>query len=128
MLNKALEAFGDLGDDEELGPADWPTVKKYIASLNNLEGGSEHPHTVSDNDNDLNPMNLKDIRIRFLNGKYINHLILSPEIPHLIFDVLALYPSIDLGKIATSSKGAHSGVVVALSICTNSYRDPNFCY
>ncbi|KAM3327714.1 hypothetical protein P3S68_033763 [Capsicum galapagoense] len=28
MLNKALEAFGDLGDDEELGRADWPTVKR----------------------------------------------------------------------------------------------------
>ncbi|GKU97567.1 hypothetical protein SLEP1_g10703 [Rubroshorea leprosula] len=38
MLDKALEAFEKLVDDEELGPADWPTVKKYIASLNNLEG------------------------------------------------------------------------------------------
>ncbi|GKU97559.1 hypothetical protein SLEP1_g10696 [Rubroshorea leprosula] len=38
MLDKALEAFENLVDDEELGPADWPTVKKYIASLNNLEG------------------------------------------------------------------------------------------
>ncbi|KAK7848722.1 sodium/hydrogen exchanger 7 [Quercus suber] len=38
MLNKALEAFGDLGDDEELGPVDWPTVKRYITCLNNLEG------------------------------------------------------------------------------------------
>ncbi|KAJ0095731.1 hypothetical protein Patl1_15672 [Pistacia atlantica] len=25
MLNKAVEAFGDLGEDEELGPTDWPT-------------------------------------------------------------------------------------------------------
>ncbi|XP_021292890.1 sodium/hydrogen exchanger 7 isoform X4 [Herrania umbratica] len=62
MLNKALEAFEDLGDDEELGPADWPTVKRYIASLNNLEGDRVHPHIA------LDPTNLKDIRIRLLNG------------------------------------------------------------
>ncbi|KAH7570798.1 hypothetical protein JRO89_XS05G0192200 [Xanthoceras sorbifolium] len=67
MLNKALEAFGDLGDDEELGPADWPTVKKYITSLNNLEGGCVHPHSTSETDNNLDPTNLKDIRIRLLN-------------------------------------------------------------
>lgn len=69
MLNKALEAFGDLGDDEELGPADWPTVKKYIASLNNVEGGPVHPHSGTESDN-LDDMNLEDIRIRLLNGKY----------------------------------------------------------
>lgn len=68
MLNKALEAFGDLGDDEELGPADWPTVKRYIASLNDVEGGLVHPHTVYESDNNLYPTNLKDIRIRLLNG------------------------------------------------------------
>lgn len=67
MLNKALEAFGDLGDDEELGPADWPTVKKYIASLNNVEGGPVHPHSGTESDN-LDDMNLEDIRIRLLNG------------------------------------------------------------
>ncbi|KAK4851483.1 hypothetical protein QYF36_015608 [Acer negundo] len=68
MLNKALEAFGDLGDDEELGPVDWPTVKRYITSLNNLEGGCEHPYSTSETDNNLDPTNLKDIRIRLLNG------------------------------------------------------------
>lgn len=68
MLNKALEAFGDLGDDEELGPADWPTVKRYITSLSNLEGEQVHPHTASESDADLDPLNLKDIRIRLLNG------------------------------------------------------------
>ncbi|KAK2635611.1 hypothetical protein Ddye_030403 [Dipteronia dyeriana] len=68
MLNKALEAFGDLGDDEELGPADWPTVKRYITSLNDLEGGCVHPHSTSETDNNLDPTNLKDIRIRLLNG------------------------------------------------------------
>ncbi|XVE91879.1 hypothetical protein REPUB_Repub01dG0049300 [Reevesia pubescens] len=61
ILNKALEAFEDLGDDEELGPADWPTVKRYIASLNNLERNREA-------DNNFDPINLKDIRIRLLNG------------------------------------------------------------
>ncbi|KAH8495924.1 hypothetical protein H0E87_018921 [Populus deltoides] len=68
MLNKALEAFGDLGDDEELGPVDWPTVKTYIASLNNLEGSFEHPHSASEAGNNLDPNNLKDIRLRLLNG------------------------------------------------------------
>ncbi|XP_048318425.2 sodium/hydrogen exchanger 8 isoform X2 [Ziziphus jujuba] len=68
MLNKALEAFGDLGDDEELGPADWATVKRYIASLKNVEGERAHPHDSTDGDNSLDHMNLKDIRIRLLNG------------------------------------------------------------
>ncbi|XP_050231832.1 sodium/hydrogen exchanger 8-like [Mercurialis annua] len=65
MLNKALAAFGELGDDEELGPADWPTVKRYIPSLNNLEGKHEHP---AESEEDLDPTKLKDIRIRLLNG------------------------------------------------------------
>ncbi|KAG6396813.1 hypothetical protein SASPL_142970 [Salvia splendens] len=38
MLKKALEAFGDLRDDEELGPADWTTVRRYIKSLNDADG------------------------------------------------------------------------------------------
>ncbi|XP_061367084.1 sodium/hydrogen exchanger 8 [Gastrolobium bilobum] len=68
MLNKALEAFGELGDDEELGPADWPTVKRYISCLNDIEGERVHPHGASESDNNLDPMNLKDIRVRLLNG------------------------------------------------------------
>ncbi|RHN42304.1 putative potassium channel, voltage-dependent, ERG, cation/H+ exchanger [Medicago truncatula] len=68
MLNKALEAFGELGDDEELGPADWPTVKRYISCLNDIEGEGVHPHRASESDSNLDPMNLKDIRIRLLNG------------------------------------------------------------
>uniref|UniRef100_A0A6N2MJ12 Cation/H+ exchanger transmembrane domain-containing protein n=1 Tax=Salix viminalis TaxID=40686 RepID=A0A6N2MJ12_SALVM len=67
MLTRAKKAFRDLGDDEELGPCDWLTVKTYIASLNNLEGSCEHPHSASEADN-LDPNNLKDIRIRLLNG------------------------------------------------------------
>ncbi|KAE9600993.1 putative cAMP-dependent protein kinase regulatory subunit [Lupinus albus] len=68
MLNKALEAFGEIGDDEELGPADWSTVKRYISCLNNIEGERVHPHGASESDSNLDPMNVKDIRIRLLNG------------------------------------------------------------
>lgn len=71
MEKKALEAFGDLGEDEELGPADWPTVKRYIKSLNSIDGDRTHPHDVSDasdNGGFLDPMNLKDTRVRLLNG------------------------------------------------------------
>lgn len=69
MLNKALRAFQDQGDDEELGPADWPTVESYISSLKNSEGELVHPHNGSKSGN-LDPKSLKDIRIRFLNGIY----------------------------------------------------------
>ena len=85
MLNKALEAFGDLGEDEELGPVDWPTVKRYITSLNNLEGSCEHPHGASEADNNLDPTNLKDIRIRLLNGKCVVLLLLGILFYLLIF-------------------------------------------
>nr|AGB06353.1 plasmalemma Na+/H+ antiporter [Indosasa sinica] len=68
MLNKALEAFGDLREDEELGPADWVTVKTYITCLNNLEDEPAHPHDVSDRDDHIHSMNLRDIRVRLLNG------------------------------------------------------------
>lgn len=81
MLNKALEAFGDLGDDEELGPVDWPTVKRYITCLNEVEGECVHPHSVSDDDDQLDSMNLKDIRLRLLNGKclYISLFYTMPD-------------------------------------------------
>nr|ADK60916.1 plasma membrane Na+/H+ transporter [Distichlis spicata] len=68
MLNKALEAFGELRDDEELGPADWVTVKKYITCLHDLDDEPEHPHDVSDKDSRMHTMNLRDIRVRLLNG------------------------------------------------------------
>ena len=68
MLNKALEAFGDLGDDEELGPADWLTVKRYIASLNDVDTELVHPHDATESDNNLHVTHLKDIRERLLNG------------------------------------------------------------
>ncbi|XP_068469556.1 sodium/hydrogen exchanger 8 isoform X3 [Phaseolus vulgaris] len=68
MLDKALEAFSELGDDEELGPADWPSVKRYISCLNDIEGERVHPHGAPEKDSHLDPMNLKDIRVRLLNG------------------------------------------------------------
>uniref|UniRef100_A0A0E0BVT5 Cyclic nucleotide-binding domain-containing protein n=1 Tax=Oryza glumipatula TaxID=40148 RepID=A0A0E0BVT5_9ORYZ len=69
MLNKALEAFCDLRDDEELGPpADWVTVKKYITCLNDLDDEPVHPHAVSDRNDRMHTMNLRDIRVRLLNG------------------------------------------------------------
>ncbi|RZC85741.1 hypothetical protein C5167_026412 [Papaver somniferum] len=60
MMNKALEAFGDLGDDEELGPSEWPTVQKYLACLNNLE--------EDQNEINIDAMNIEDTRVRLLNG------------------------------------------------------------
>lgn len=88
MLNKALEAFGELGDDEELGPADWNSVKRYISCLNNTEGERVHPHHASEVDSELDPMNLKDIRIRLLNGMGI---FVPLSIPILVFHFLISY-------------------------------------
>lgn len=67
MLNKSLDAFGVLGDDEELGPADWPTVQRYITCLSNLEA-YEHPHVVHESEDHLIRMSLGDMRVRLLNG------------------------------------------------------------
>ncbi|GAB2226023.1 hypothetical protein Droror1_Dr00021806 [Drosera rotundifolia] len=67
MLNKALEAFGDLGEDEELGPADWPTVKRYIKSLPNFDGEPDSDDG-SQSRTSLHPLSLSDIRVRLLNG------------------------------------------------------------
>ncbi|KAL8249031.1 hypothetical protein R6Q59_005899 [Mikania micrantha] len=79
MMKKALEAFGDLVDDEELGPADWPTVKKYITCLHDSEGEHIHPHTSSENDTNVEHMHLSDIRIRFLNGVQAAYWVMLEE-------------------------------------------------
>ncbi|KAL6579562.1 Son of sevenless 1 [Orobanche minor] len=79
MLNKALEAFGNLGEDEELGPADWPTVKRYIKGLNDVNGEQIHPHSTSENDDTLEHMYLKDIRMRFLNGVQAAYWVMLDE-------------------------------------------------
>ncbi|KAG6516485.1 hypothetical protein ZIOFF_026950 [Zingiber officinale] len=67
MRNKALESFSDLRDDEELGPADWPTIIKHITCLNNSDEGQIHSHNVGEGESYLQTMNLRDIRVRFLN-------------------------------------------------------------
>uniref|UniRef100_A0A1J3K0S5 Sodium/hydrogen exchanger 8 n=2 Tax=Noccaea caerulescens TaxID=107243 RepID=A0A1J3K0S5_NOCCA len=67
MLNTALKAFENLGDDEELGSADWHTVITHISSLKDLERGQVNPHNGYEAGN-LDPTNITDIRIRFLNG------------------------------------------------------------
>jgi hypothetical protein len=67
MQNKALEAFGELREDEELGPADWATVKKYIRCLD-FDDEPVHPHQVSGTDDYTHTRNIKDIRVRLLNG------------------------------------------------------------
>ncbi|KAL3830717.1 hypothetical protein ACJIZ3_019519 [Penstemon smallii] len=79
MLNKAQEAYGDLGDDEELGPADWPTVLRYIASLSDVVGEQTHPHFPLQNEDKLDHMNLKDIRVRFLNGVQAAYWVMLDE-------------------------------------------------
>ncbi|XP_028752601.1 sodium/hydrogen exchanger 8-like isoform X1 [Neltuma alba] len=68
LFRKALEAFGTLGNDEELGPADWPTVKGYLTCLNSNEGQCIHYHGAPESDSTLDPMKLEDLRICFLNG------------------------------------------------------------
>mgnify|MGYP006268453813 CR=1 FL=1 len=75
MLNKALEAFGDLRGDEELGTVDWITVKKYITCLNDLEDVQAHPHDVPHKDDHTHTMNLLDTRVRLLNGMQFSCMI-----------------------------------------------------
>lgn len=67
MMNTAFKAFENLGDDEELGSADWHTVIGHIPSLKNLQGEQVDPHDGCEAGN-VDPRNIMDIRIRFLNG------------------------------------------------------------
>ncbi|KAG0469711.1 hypothetical protein HPP92_016411 [Vanilla planifolia] len=78
MFIKAFDAFGDLGDDEELGPADWSTVKRYIPCLTNLEG-NEHTHDVPEFAGHLQRMSLSDIRVRLLNGVQAAYWVMLDE-------------------------------------------------
>ena len=75
MYSKALEAFGELGEDEELGPADWTTVHKYVSCLADLseDGRPAHPHEPLASDipeDEIIKQQLQDTRLRFLNGKF----------------------------------------------------------
>ncbi|CAF2083156.1 unnamed protein product [Brassica napus] len=67
MMNTAFKAFENLGNDEELGSADWHTVIAHIPSLKNLQGEQVDPHDGCEAGN-VDPTNIMDIRIRFLNG------------------------------------------------------------
>ncbi|EOA37585.1 hypothetical protein CARUB_v10011936mg [Capsella rubella] len=67
MMNTALKAFENLGDDEELGSADWPTVTRHVSSLKDLDGGKVNPYNEYEAGN-LDPIKIMDMRIRFLNG------------------------------------------------------------
>lgn len=67
MMNTAFKAFENLGDDEELGSTDWHTVLRHIPSLKNLQGEQVNPHDGCEAGN-VDPTNIMDIRVRFLNG------------------------------------------------------------
>jgi hypothetical protein len=74
MYSKALEAFEELGEDEELGPADWTTIRRYVSCLSNLpeDGKPTHPHGPSGSEvpeDEHVKQQMQDTRIRFLNGK-----------------------------------------------------------
>ncbi|RWR84945.1 sodium/hydrogen exchanger 8 [Cinnamomum micranthum f. kanehirae] len=67
MLDKAMEALGDFGDDE-LGTPDWSTMKKYITCLSSLESRKLRPHNELETSNYQTKMTLSDMRVRLLNG------------------------------------------------------------
>lgn len=90
MRNKALESFGDLRDDEELGPADWPTIVRHITCLNNMDEGQIHPHNVGEGESYLQTMNLRDIRVRFLNGKLLVNM-----------QIISIYLDYQIGHFAS---------------------------
>lgn len=68
MNMKALEAFGELGDDEELGPAEWQTITKYITCLNTPDEQPTHPHEICDHASESQKNHLQDTRLRLLHG------------------------------------------------------------
>jgi NhaP-type Na+/H+ or K+/H+ antiporter len=74
MYSKALESFEELGEDEELGPADWTTVCKYVSCLKRVpeEGRPAHPHhpptSTALPEIEERMQQMLDTRIRFLNG------------------------------------------------------------
>ncbi|CAN1218006.1 Sodium/hydrogen exchanger 7 [Linum perenne] len=67
-MNKALEAFGKLGDDAELGRMYWATVKDYITIFKNFKGENVQTCIMSEAYTHPNPTNLKEIRAFLLNG------------------------------------------------------------
>lgn len=75
MHNKALEAFEELGEDEELGPADWSTIRKFVTCLPDEDESPLHPHAPPSfalPDGEHLRQQMQDTRIRFLNGEDFN--------------------------------------------------------
>ncbi|BBN12428.1 Na+:H+ antiporter [Marchantia polymorpha subsp. ruderalis] len=70
MYSKALESFGELGEDEDLGPAEWSTVCKYVSCLQQHPDtrALTHPHDASVSGEESRNLILQDTRMRFLNG------------------------------------------------------------
>ncbi|GAQ89279.1 Na+/H+ antiporter [Klebsormidium nitens] len=72
MRGRALQAYVEVGeDDEELGPAHWPSVQKFVAYLRKGEtAGTTDPFgaTISDETNEMYAMRMRDARVRFLRG------------------------------------------------------------
>lgn len=75
MHRKAQEAFGELGEDYELGPADWNTIRKYVTCLPEQHENPGHgsqlsvPLSFALPDGEHNKQRMLDTRVRFLNGK-----------------------------------------------------------
>ncbi|CAN0911536.1 Sodium/hydrogen exchanger 7 [Linum grandiflorum] len=67
-MDKALEAFGKLGDDTELGQIYWATVKDYITIFKKVNRENVQTHGTSEAYIDPNTTNLKEIRAFLLNG------------------------------------------------------------
>ncbi|KAG0600449.1 hypothetical protein M758_11G035100 [Ceratodon purpureus] len=71
MHSKALEAFEELGEDEELGPADWSTIRKFVTCLPEENKLRENPHLAPSfalPDGEHHRQQMLDTRMRFLNG------------------------------------------------------------
>ena len=87
MNLKALEAFEDLGEDEELGPAEWEVVKKYVSCLTTT-GPPSHPHATENSVMEIHGNQLQDIRLRLLNGRLFTYglvTLLCLNVPYRYF-------------------------------------------
>lgn len=79
MNNKALESFGDLGEDEELGPVEWQTVTRYISCLKATDERPAHPHETHDSGIEDQRIQLQDTRLRLLNGVQAAYWVMLEE-------------------------------------------------
>ncbi|VVA91333.1 unnamed protein product [Arabis nemorensis] len=95
MMKTALKAFENLGDDEELGSADWRTVKTHISSLKDLDGRHVNLHNGYEASN-VDPTNIMDIRIRFSNA-------IDSRLLHVLGVQAAYWEMLDDGRITQST-------------------------